>query len=260
MANMLVEVLVFLFRDVRFPACPQGGGPVQAIVGTILASHDDRYGNMIGMGAHDVFQARPVEKFLRILGDAQHDPRAALQTVGLADFEAALAVAGPTPALYVAGLAREDVDLVGDHERGIKADAELADQRQVFLGVALHLFQERACARFGDRAQILDQVRSVHADAVVGNRQRAGVLVDRKADLEGGVIGQQVGRRQRGVAQPIARVRRVRDQFAQKDVLLAVERAGDDIQQSADFSLKFKPFFGHGRTDLRFLQYLRPQI
>ena len=36
----------------------------------------------------------------------------------------------------LAGLARDHLDLVGDHEGGIEADAELADQRHVLLAVA----------------------------------------------------------------------------------------------------------------------------
>ena len=43
---------------------------------------------------------------------------------------------------------------------------------------------------------------------------------------------------QRGVAQPVAGVRRVRDQFAQEDFFFAVQRVRDDIQQAADFRLK----------------------
>ena len=45
------------------------------------------------------------------------------------DGELALAVGDPAPGLGIARLARQHLDLVGDHEGGIEADAELADER-----------------------------------------------------------------------------------------------------------------------------------
>ena len=50
----------------------------------------------------------------------------------LFDVEAGLAVAGPLIGLVFAGLARDDLNLVGDHEDGVEADAELADEVGVF--------------------------------------------------------------------------------------------------------------------------------
>ena len=50
-----------------------------------------------------------------------------------------------TPSLGLAGRARDDGDLVGDHERGVEADAELADQLRAgpCASACLQAFEER---------------------------------------------------------------------------------------------------------------------
>ena len=55
---------------------------------------------------------------------------------GLFDVEAGLAVGGPPEGLVFAGLAGEDLDLVGDHEDGVEADAELSDEVGVLPRIA----------------------------------------------------------------------------------------------------------------------------
>ena len=89
-----------------------------------------------------------------------------------------------TPSVGLAGHAREDRHLVGDHERGVEADAELADQLGPLRRLGcFKLFEERRGAGLGDGAEVLDGALAVHADAVVGDGQRAGVLVDGDLDL-----------------------------------------------------------------------------
>src|SRR5690242_8642665 len=51
---------------------------------------------------------------------------------------------------------------------------------------------------------------------------------------------------QRGIAQPITGIRGVRDQLAKEDLLLAVERVRDDIQQAAHLRLEASFFLRHG--------------
>jgi hypothetical protein len=63
--------------------------------------------------------------------------------LGGLDLEAGLAVAGPAPGLVFAGLAGDDLDLVGDHEGAVEADAELADEVGVLLGVAGELGERK---------------------------------------------------------------------------------------------------------------------
>src|SRR5690606_41569497 len=68
--------------------------------------------------------------------------------------------------------------------RSIEADAELADQGHVLGGVAAQLRNEFTGARAGDGAEIGDQLVPAHADAAIGDGERAGGLVggkDRKS-------------------------------------------------------------------------------
>ena len=65
------------------------------------------------------------------------------------------------------------LDLARHHERGIEADAELADQVQIARAVAAQLLDEALGAGARDRAEILGQIVPVHADAVVPHGERA---------------------------------------------------------------------------------------
>ena len=68
----------------------------------------------------------------------------------------------------------DDVDLVGDHEHGIEADAELADQplaQAVLVFGAANLVEEGARAGIGDGSERRDQFVASHADAIVGDGQ-----------------------------------------------------------------------------------------
>ena len=145
----------------------------------------------------------------------------------------------------LAGLAALDLDPVGHHEGGVEADAELADQRHVLGGVACHLLHEGGGAGARDGAEVLHEVVVVHADAVVGDGEGAGLAVGRQGDPVAAVVARQFRLGQRQVAQPVAGVRRIRDQLAQEHRLVAVERVGDDLQQAADLRLKAMAFFRH---------------
>ena len=156
----------------------------------------------------------------------------------LLDREAAAAVGLPAPAVLLAGLARDDLDPVRDHERRVEADAELADQVQVPGAVAAQLGGEALGARARDRAEIVGQLVPAHADAVVGDRERAGGLVGDQPDLELRVARQQLRLAQAGVAQPVAGVRGVRDQLAQEDLAVLVERVDDQVEDPPDLGFE----------------------
>src|SRR5690606_12672003 len=100
------------------------------------------------------------------------------------------AVRGPEPSSVLPRLAAHDLDAVGDHERGIKADAELSDKGRV-LTVLAEPFQEGAGAGARDRAEVLGKLGVIHADAVVGNDEAAGLLVGLDAYGQPGVVADQ---------------------------------------------------------------------
>jgi hypothetical protein len=100
----------------------------------------------------------------------------------LINVEAGLAVAGPLICLLFAGLARDDLNLVGDHEDGVEADAELADEVGVLAGVAGELCEEVLGAGAGDGAEVRDEVFLVHADAGVGDGEGLVGFVEFEVD------------------------------------------------------------------------------
>jgi hypothetical protein len=81
--------------------------------------------------------------------------------------------------------------LVGDDERRVEADAELADQVRVLGAVRGELLEELARARLGDGADVLDHLLPRHADAVVRHGDRPGRRVVGDPDLRVGVVLEQ---------------------------------------------------------------------
>ena len=253
--DVVVELLVLVLGDLALGPGPDGTGLVDLLrlgeVGLGVAGlgpglQDDRQADMVGVGPHDLPDLPAVEEFLG-LGLQVQGHRGAARRAGrrLLHRVAAAAVRRPQPALVGAGLAALDDDPVGHHEHRIEADAELADQLEVLVLLAGQLAQELGRARAGDRAQVLDQVVPVHADAVVADGQQALGLVGQDADLELGIVAQQLGLAQGLVAQLVARVGRVADQLAQEDLTLLVERVDDQIEHTADIGLERLHGLGH---------------
>ena len=140
---------------------------------------EDGQRDMVGIFLDDGAQPLGIGVFRGLFQEVQGDGGAARGFVGGLDGEFALAVRGPAPALLVPGLARNDLDAVGDHEGGIEADAELADQRHILARIAGQLLHEGRGAGAGDGAEIVDQLVMVHADAVVGDGERVLIFVRR---------------------------------------------------------------------------------
>ena len=80
------------------------------------------------------------------------------------------------------------------------------------------------------------------ADAVVGDGDRTGFLVERHADLEVAIITIERRIVQRFEAQLVAGIRGVGNQLAQEDFLVAVQRVDHQVQQLLDFGLKAQRF------------------
>jgi hypothetical protein len=84
-----------------------------------------------------------------------------------------------------------------------------------------------------------------HADAVVGDGQRLGGLVEAHAHFQVGRVFVQRGVVQRLEAQLVAGVRGVGDQLAQEDFLVGVQRVGDQVQQLGHFGLEGQGLLAH---------------
>ena len=172
---------------------------------------------------HDVVPA--------VLVEVQRDLGAALISAALGDFVAAVAARFPGPRFVVSGGAGFERDLVGDHEGRVKADAELADQFRIVLGlVFLKFLHELPSAGTGDGADVALEFLLGHADAVVLDSERLGFVVDKELDPELRIVLDEIFVGKCTETQSVDRVRSVADQFPQKDILVRVERVNDQIE------------------------------
>jgi hypothetical protein len=104
-------------------------------------------------------------------------------------------------------------------------------------------------ARAGDGAEVLRQIGLAHADAGIGDGERARFLVRHDAQL--GLFRQAervVGQRLEAAA--VHGVGGVGDQLAQEDLALGVERVDHQIQQAADLGAEFMPLHGFAHHSL----------
>ena len=252
------EFGIFLRRDGSFGLGPEReavGQPTR--FGARRIAKFDRDGDAARMVRDGAFEAPRLQKFTGDLREVENDPRAArrrlLQRQG-GDRIGALSIGRPGPGLLLAGASRLDIDAVGDHESRIEADAELADElgcigagsplASLFClafpdrAAGLQLFEKGARAGTGDRAQRMHEIVGIHTDAVVEDRKGPCVLVDRKADREGGAIGGKRRIGQRFVAELFAGIRGIGDQFAQENVSFRVDRMHHQAQQARHVCLK----------------------
>ncbi|MCY1384358.1 hypothetical protein D9M69_726040 [compost metagenome] len=93
---------------------------------------------------------------------------------------------------------------------------------------------------------MLHRLDLAHADAVVGDGDGLGVLVEAHAHVEVGRVLEQRGVVQALEAQLVAGVRRVGHQLAQEDLGVGIQRMGDEVQQLRHFGLERQGLFAHG--------------
>ena len=234
--------VVFRFQ-VRFRPLPQRAGRIDLARLALFRLQLDRKLDVVGIGADDPLDLVSFQIFLRVFLQMQDDFGAARDAFGgliirRRNVETVPAGRGPGPDLARSGAAAGDGDAIGDHEGGVEADAELADQAGAVLGLG-QTRQEGFCAGTRDGAEIVDQLLAVHADAVVDHAERAGLLVGHDADLRRLAVGSQIWRRDRLVAQLVQRVRGVRNQLAQENVGLRIDRVHHQVQKLGDFGLKW---------------------
>jgi hypothetical protein len=84
---------------------------------------------------------------------------------------------------------------------------------------------------------------AAHADAVIRNRDRARFLVEADLDLQFMIVTVQRVIVDRFEAQFVCSIRGVRNQLAQENFLVRVQRVNHQLQQLFDFCLKSKGLF-----------------
>ncbi len=213
--------------------------------------HHDGVAHIVAVAAHQVLEraaageAGVVDAVLRVggghvLAQVQGDGGAALGLLCRRNGVALHAVALPLEGLLRAIRTRDDGHLVGHHEAGVEAHAELADD--VHLGRVLAsrlglLLLEFQAAGMGDGAQILLQRGLVHANAVVGNGDGAGLLVAGQFNAQ--LVAVDVGVGQAGHIQLVERVAGVGNQLAQENLAVGVNGIDHEVQQALGLRLEF---------------------
>ncbi len=282
--DVAVELLVLLVGDLRGRPRPDRLHRVQSdlfddlllgardrfavVIALGLADrllHPDRVGDEVGVALDerldDLRIGVVVETVLRIGGfEMQRHRGAAHEAAVVGQGVLPFATRLPTGRVLLAGPPRHHGDLVGHHEGRVEADAELADEVvEALRRVArAHPVDQLAGARLGDRAEVLHHLLAAHADAVVGDLQGARLRVGRDADLQhlGPLHDPLVG--QRLEAQAVEGVRGVRDELAQEDLLVRVERVDDDVQQLPRLGLELVGL-GLRAHLLRLLSFCHPR-
>src|SRR5262245_13158740 len=172
----------------------------------------------------------------------QHHFRAAADALGLlcagGDHLKARAPRGaPNPYLARPSPPARHLDLICDHEGGIKADTKLTDEAGAILGLR-DPAHEGARARAGDGPEIIDQLLPIHTEPRIGHGQGTALLVSADADDKRPGVAEQIGLGNRLIAQLVARIGCIRDQLAQKDVAFGIDRMHHQPKQLGHFGLE----------------------
>ncbi len=252
MRDVLVELLVVVLANLALGSGPQRGSLVHHF---ILISrhlfavlplgflHDDGQRDVVGILADDGLQFPIIEEFILTFAQMQDDIGAACRLVGGRQRVIALAARFPLHRFNAAGAAGDQGHLVGNNERRIETDAELADQIGVLDLVAAEGIDEFFGTGSGDGADIVDDFLTAHADAVVGNGDDACSLVETDAYLQLTIVAVEAVVSQRLETQLVCRIGGIRNQFAQHDLLVAVERMNHQVQQLLHLGLKAQRLF-----------------
>jgi hypothetical protein len=208
---------------------------------------------VVGVFADNRTQAEGFEKLVLAFAQVQHDLGAVALAPDAFQGVAAAAVGLPVHALVFrrAGLAGSQHDLLRNHEGGVEADTELADEPSVFLVLSGQGVEELAGTGAGDGPDIRHYLVAVHADAIVVDGDGTRLLVHGYPDLALVLVLDQRLVGQRLEAQPVDGIRGIGDQFAQEDLALAVERMDHQVQDLLHLGLESEGLARRGRGGVR---------
>ncbi len=234
--QLMVEILV-LFVGHFLP----GGAPQRGLFVDLLLVRADVDGeaDVIRVFVDDVLEVVFLGEFGGILLEFDLDLRAALGHLGGADLVVVLARGVPGHGLGARLVgARGDPHPFGDHEHGVEAHAELPDDLGEIHFLVPGGFDEFARTRLGDGTQVFHDLVAGHADARVLDGQGAGFFVGVDADSQFRVGIEHVAVGQHLEADAVKGVRSVREQFAQEDLAVLVERVDQNVEQLPGLGLE----------------------
>lgn len=152
------------------------------------------------------------------------------------------------------GSSAKNGDLIRRHERRIKAHAKLPDERRIHraasrgLRLRLELLDERLRSRMRNRPEIFNQLAMRHADARIRERDCLRRLIRRDGHLQRRIRLDDFLPARLQEAQFLRGIRRIRNQLADEDLLIRVERMDDKIEKLRDLGLELMFLWCSGRT------------
>ena len=205
--------------------------------------HANRMRHEIGVLLHDLAQHEgvgvvpPPVLFVGRL-EVQHHGGAGLRPRRVVECVGAVTRRLPADGLVAAGTAGGQGDPVRDHERRVEADAELPDQvRGGGLGplaagglLRLQRGEEFPAAGARDGADVPHHLVASHPDAVVGDGEGSRLPVGVEPNIEV-ALREEARVRQPLDPQPVQGVGAVRNELAEEDVLLGIERVNHQVQE-----------------------------
>ena len=183
-----------------------------------------RHRQEVAVGGDQGADAGGLEILQLLLHQVQDHIGAGFAALGRLQPEAGGSVAGPAHRLAaLAGGEGHQFHLAGDHETGVEAQAEVADDR---VALALVLLQEILGTGEGHLVDVALHLIGVHADAVVRDGERLGLAVDADVDQSFGALAAVAGhRRHPALADGI---HAVAHQLPQEHLVAAVDGLLDD--------------------------------
>ena len=197
---------------------------------------------MVGVLSDQAADPEGLEKFFLVRLQSQCDGRSPCRF--LRPFQRVAAVAAGSPAHRLAGFGAgtpaEHFHLLGDDERRIEADPELADEGGVLAGLAVEGFKEPGGPRVRDGPQLLDDFLTAHADAVVADGQGAGIGIQGDLYAQFRLVVQKFRLAERFEAQSVVGVGGVGNQLAEENLLVAVQGVHHQVQQLFHLGLEIE--------------------
>ena len=253
---LLVKLFVIRLGNLAFRLFPKRNHAVDGLdlgVGLVLVlaalffarmleRHADGVADIVGIFFDKRFYAVAFQKFVvirlrRAFADVQNDVRTRRAAFGVGNRIAVRARRLPAVRLRLAVGARNDLDAVGDHERRIKAHAELPDDVHVaFCGLVFLRKLPRTAFRNG--AEVLVELLLGHADAVVGHRKQTLFFVNGQVDAEVVAAERHAVVRQRAKIQLVYGVARIGDKLAQENFPVRVNGMNHEVQHPLGLGLE----------------------
>ena len=233
-STVLIELFVFLLGDLLLRLQPDRLNRVDEFAIQIQRERDEA-----GILLDDILDRLRLSELLRILLQVDHDLCAALLRICFLNGVAGLAVAIPLEILSLR-IPRmgEDLDLFSSHEDRVETDSELTNDGRIGVALFLKRLKKLLRARASDGAEVIGKLLAIHPDAVIGEGDRARLLIRGDVDLKWEIALVDAILSKLLEAKLLERIGSIRDQLAHENLFISVDRVDDDIEKLTNFGLE----------------------